>query len=239
MLCDYEMDLDFGLRVASMVMLGIFFVYTLRLSRKAKAEGIGAKKNYFLSFSFFFLMFLLNYIQTELNLAEIFNYPDLIPSGFGVDLGIVMIQPIDSDIFLFLFFFLGAIPLAFAIEKFLLMHDKIILTPLCLAAVILNVLLFFIPLNELLATIVILVDYLAMIITVLTVLIIYLRTAIIGGGKMRSVGLLMFFGLILQIGALFLSSMSLGDFPLSGAEISHIVGLTGFILIFLGIIQMQ
>ncbi|MBD3188487.1 hypothetical protein GF325_16775, partial [Candidatus Bathyarchaeota archaeon] len=131
MLCDYEIDLDFGLRVASMVMLGIFFMYTLRLSRKAKAEGISAKKNYFLSFSFFFLMFLLNYIQTELNLAEIFNYPDLIPSGFGVDLGFVMIQPIDSDIFLFLFFFLGAVPLAFAIEKFLLMHDKIILTPLC------------------------------------------------------------------------------------------------------------
>ncbi len=222
-----------------MAILAFFWIYTLILSKRAGASGIMVKKNYFLAFSFFFLMFAFNYLQTELMLADLWTYPRIIPEGFRIMVGFT-IQPIDSDVFLFLFFFLGATPLSFAIERYLLLHKKIVLTILAASALVLNVLLAFaFPLNEMMATVVILVDYLAMIATVLTILIIYLRIAIISSGSLRAVGFLMFFGFVLQVASLFLSSANLGSFPLSGAEAAHLISVIGFILIFISIMQMR
>lgn len=242
----YDISFDWFLRISSMALLFVFFAYTLVLSKRAGEAGIGAKKNYFFAFSFFFLMYAINFLQTELMLAGVYEYPHVIPTteidGFGyrLDLGFLTIQPITGDIFLFLFFFLGAAPLSFAIEKYLLLHKKTPLTILVSAAAIMNVLLILVfPLNVPFIHVVVAMDYLAMIASVLTILIIYLRIAIVSSGKLRGVGFLMFFGLVLQIAALFLSSMSLGDFFLSGAEVAHLIGLIGFLLIFASIIQMR
>jgi hypothetical protein len=252
------LGLDWFLRLSLMVLLGVFWIYTLVLSRRAKAAGIDAKKNYFLSFSFFFLFYALNYVQTELGLAGVFNYPHLIPKGlpeaeFSINIGF-SINPIDSDIFLFTFFFLGAVPLVLAIEKFLLMRKKLILTIVGIAALGLNVttLLYvvlanpsFLPgdfpgsFHQVLLTIDVLASYLGLISIVLTILIIYIRIAVISSGNLKAVGFLMFLGFVFQVAALFLSSVNLGDFLLSGAEAGHIIGLAGFFLIFLGIIQMK
>lgn len=240
-------NLDFYLRAGSMVMLVVFFVYTLVLSKRAGESGIEAKKKYFLAFSFFFLMYALNYLQTELTIWHLWTYPDVIPSGFSV-IWFSFINPADNDVFLFLFFFLGAAPLAFAIEKYLLMHKRVPLTILVVVALILTTMILFFPVtsdpagaavNYFFANLVILTGYLATIATVLTVLIIYMRIAVISTGKLRAVGFLMFFGLIFQVAALFLSSMNLGGFVLSGAELAHLIGLFGFILIFISIIQMR
>nr|MDO8118189.1 hypothetical protein [Candidatus Sigynarchaeota archaeon] len=190
-----------------------------------------AKKNYFFSFSFFFLSFAFNFIQTELRIAEVFTYADVIPDGFDYFIGL----PDEWMVFMFLFFFLGAIPMAFAIERFLLMHKKVVLTVLGIVALAFTISLFLFSLapnyNGLLIYIVISVDYLAMIAITLSILILYLRIAIIGSGNMRVVGILIFLGFICEVAGLILSSDT--------KELGHGIMLVGFVLIFIGMTRMK
>ncbi|MEX2684089.1 MAG: hypothetical protein Q6373_021145 [Candidatus Sigynarchaeota archaeon] len=224
-------SLDWWLRVSLIALCIFFWIYALVLGKRAGAAGITAKKNYFISFSFFFLSFVFNFIQTELRIAEVFTYPDVIPSGFHYFIGL----PDEWMVFMFLFFFLGAIPMAFAIEKFLLMHKKVILTVLGIIALAFTTSLFFFSLapnyNDLLIYIVVSVDYIAMIAITLSILILYLRIAIIGSGNMRVVGILIFLGFICEVAGLILSSDT--------KELGHGIMLAGFVLIFIGMARMK
>jgi len=222
--------LDWDLRMILIGMCIVFWIFTLELSRKANAAGIAAKKNYFLSFSFFFLTFALNFAQAELRIANVIVYPKVISPTFKYFIG----APDEWMVFTFLFFFLGAIPMAFAIERFLLFHKKVILTVLGIVALAMTICLFLFSLgpnfNDLLCDIVISVDYLAMIAITLSILILYLRIAIISGGNLRAVGLLIFFGFVLAVAGLLLSS---------NGYIGHVIMLVGFFVVFLGILQMK
>jgi hypothetical protein len=222
---------DWWLRVALISLCAVFWIYAIVLARKAGVAGIAAKKNYFGSFSFFFLSFVFNFLQTELRIAGVYEYPDVIPDGFDYFIG----MPDEWMVFMFLFFFLGAIPMAFAIEKFLLMHKKIILTVSGIIALVMTISLFFFSLapnyNGMLIYIVVSVDYLAMVAITLSVLILYLRIAILSSGNLRGVGLLIFFGFICEVAGLILSS--------DGKELGHGIMLAGFILIFIGMLQMK
>ena len=222
--------LDWYLRMVLIGMCIVFWIYTLILSKKAKAAGITAKKNYFLSFSFFFLTFALNFAQAELRIAGAFLYPKVISPDFKYFIG----SPDEWMVFTFLFFFLGAIPMAFAIERYLLFHKKVILTVLGIVALVLTVCLFFFSLepnfNNMLCYIVISVDYLAMIAITLSVLILYLRIAVLSSGNLRAVGLLVFFGFVLAVAGLLFSS---------NGYIGHVIMLVGFFVVFLGILKMK
>ncbi len=224
-------SLDWWLRFALIALCTFFWIYALFLGRKAGVAGISVKKNYFISFSFFFLSFVFNFLQTELRIAEVITYPDVIPDGYDFFIG----MPDEWMVFMFLFFFLGAIPMAFAIEKFLLMHKKIILTISGIIALGLTISLFFFSLapnyNGMLIYIVISADYLAMVAITLSVLILYLRIAIISSGNLRVVGLMIFFGFICEVAGLILSSDT--------KELGHGIMLVGFILIFIGMTQMK
>jgi hypothetical protein len=228
---DIMFSLDWWIRVCLIILCAVFWIYALVLARKAGAAGISTKKNYFVCLSFFFLSFVFNFLQTEMRIAEVYAYPDVIPTGFKYFIG----APDEWMVFMFLFFFLGAIPMAFAIEKFLLMHKKIILTISGIVALGLTISLFFFSLapnyNGMLIYIVISADYLAMVAITLSVLILYLRIAIIGTGNLRVVGLLIFFGFICEVAGLILSSDT--------KELGHGIMLVGFILIFMGMLKMK
>jgi hypothetical protein len=58
-----------------------------------------------------------------------------------------------------------------------------------------------------------------------------LRIAIISTGSLRAVGLLMFFGFILNVTGVILTS--------DNSELGHGISLVGFILIFISITQMK
>lgn len=223
--------LDWFLRIGLMILVLIFWIYTLVLGKNAADAGIDAKKNYFRAFSFFFLCYFLNYLQTEFMLADVFEYPAILYPNVFEDTFMGFITPTDDNIWLFLFFFLGAVPLSFAIEKYLLMHKKIPLTIVGIIALAANIVIFFFPNNALMTSIVILIDYLAIIAIVLTLLILYMRIAVMSSGKLRGMGLLMFFGLIFQVAAIFITS--------SDAVIGHSIALAGFFLIFISLIQMR
>ncbi|MBN2153504.1 MAG: hypothetical protein JW839_18765 [Candidatus Lokiarchaeota archaeon] len=224
-------SLDWWLRVSLISLCAVFWIYALVLARKAGAAGISVKKKYFISFSFFFLSFVFNFLQTELRIAEVFQYLDVIPDGFDYFIG----MPDEWMAFMFLFFFLGAVPMAFAIERYLLMHKKVVLTLLSIIALAMTISLFIFSIgpnyNGVLIYVVISVDYLAMIAVTLSVLILYLRIAIIGSGNLRVVGLLIFFGFICEVAGLILSSDT--------KEIGHGIMLVGFVLIFIGMTQMK
>ncbi|NMC03617.1 MAG: hypothetical protein GYA24_00320 [Candidatus Lokiarchaeota archaeon] len=225
---------DWYMRIANMALLTWFAIYTIVLARRASAAGIATKKNYFISFSLFFLFWLVNFIQVELWL--IFDKPsgyyiDTIPGNSFQLPGILsFINATDDNIYMFLFYYLGAVPLIFAVERFLMLHKKVPLTVVAIVGLAANLFIFFVPGNEIVSITVILIDYLGMIITVLTILIIYLRIAVISSGSLRAVGLLMFFGLLLQVPSVILSSTW---------EWAHLLGVIGFLLVFISITQMK
>jgi hypothetical protein len=103
-----------------------------------------------------------------------------------------------------------------------------------IVALVLTVCLFLFSLepnfNDVLCYIVISVDYIAMIAITLSVLILYLRFAITSSGNLRAVGLLVFFGFILSVAGLLLSS---------NGYIGHVIMLLGFFVVFLGILNMK
>ncbi|MBD3354265.1 MAG: hypothetical protein GF364_22475 [Candidatus Lokiarchaeota archaeon] len=197
------------------------------------------KKNYFLSYSFFFLFIFLNALQTELVLQEWVSYPAIIqgPENYLVDLVIIKFYTANSDIFLYGLLELSLVPMMFAIEKYVV-QKKPILTIIGSAAIVLLIINLIINyaisqtvMVPFLLDFCIVYTFLAIIILVLGILYLYIKLIIQTSGDLKTQAILIVAGFIFQVVGLYLSNQY--------NVVGHLLAFGGIIILFFGVIKMK
>lgn len=213
----------------------IFFAYLVVLFVKSKDKDLATTRYFFLSFSLFFLFTLLNYLIFEIHFYLIERgQPSIFPEIVPEDYSIPLFHPINTDVFLFLFFMLATVPMTFAMEYYIMQRRPFLTVAGLVGLVLISLVIVGV---DILLPVMIIYSYLMYGILTLGVLAIYIQMVIKSTGEPRKTAFFLTIGFILQfVGVLFTSMGFMGEWS---EEFGHAIAIVGMVLIFLGLVRMK